>query len=222
MSVINEHPDKNVRKLYAGEVASHVGIPAADLMSLAERGSRKPVVAVAAPARSTRRENAEFVAIALLIQQWDDIAPWMVEALFQDDVYRRAFLALAETQGVVNTALELADPEAREAIERAAVADVDSEPMLEALNLISAAVRRELTARVKISDPEQIRLDRDAAYSSNGWTTPLRQTRQPRSCSTGSICAFRITYEEHLCQRLGPRCRSHVPQRNRSSRPVDG
>jgi hypothetical protein len=34
--------------------------------------------------------------------------------------------------------------------------------MLEALNLISAAVRRELTARVKISDPEQIRLDRDA------------------------------------------------------------
>ena len=162
MSVINEHPDKNVRKLYAGEVASHVGIPAADLMSLAERGSRKPVVAVAAPTRSTRRENAEFVAIALLIQQWDDIAPWMVEALFQDDVYRRAFLALAETQGVVNTALELADPEAREAIERAAVADVDSEPMLEALNLISAAVRRELTARVKISDPEQIRLDRDA------------------------------------------------------------
>jgi len=124
--VINEHPDKNVRKLYAGEVASHVGIPAADLMTLAERGSRKPVVAVAAPARSTRRENAEFVAIALLIQQWDDIAPWMVEALFQDDVYRRAFLALAETQGVVNTALESADPEAREAIERAAVADVDS------------------------------------------------------------------------------------------------
>jgi DNA primase len=162
MSVINEHPDKNVRKLYAGEVASHVGIPAADLMTLAERGSRKPVVAVAAPSRSSRRENAEFVAIALLIQQWDDIAPWMVEALFQDDVYRRAFLALAETQGVVNTALELADPEAREAIERAAVADVDSEPMLEALNLISAAVRRELTARVKISDPEQIRLDRDA------------------------------------------------------------
>jgi DNA primase len=60
MSVINEHPDKNVRKLYAGEVASHVGIPAADLMTLAERGSRRPVVAVAAPDRSSRRENAEL------------------------------------------------------------------------------------------------------------------------------------------------------------------
>ena len=27
MSVINEHPDKNVRTLYAGEVASHTESP---------------------------------------------------------------------------------------------------------------------------------------------------------------------------------------------------
>jgi uncharacterized protein (DUF1501 family) len=40
MAVINEHPDMNVRKIYAGEVASHVGIAAADLVRLAERGVR--------------------------------------------------------------------------------------------------------------------------------------------------------------------------------------
>ncbi|MEY3582630.1 MAG: primase, partial [Actinomycetota bacterium] len=82
--------------------------------------------------------------------------------LFADDVYRRAFLALVKTEGELNGAIEAADPEAREAIERAAVADVESQPDAEAFNLISAAVRRELSQRVKNVDPEQIRVDREA------------------------------------------------------------
>ena len=49
------------------------------------------------------------------------------------------------------------------------------------------------------------------AYCSNGWITPLRQTKPPRNCSTGLTFVFRITYEKHLCQRLGARRRSHVP-----------
>ena len=86
----------------------------------------------------------------------------MNEALFADDVYRRAFLALIATEGELTGALEAADPEAREALERAAVADVESQPDAEAFNLISAAVRRELSHRVKNVDPEQIRVDREA------------------------------------------------------------
>ena len=39
MEVINEHPDVNVRKLYAGEIAARVGLPVADLSRLAERRS---------------------------------------------------------------------------------------------------------------------------------------------------------------------------------------
>jgi DNA primase len=163
MAVINEHPDMNVRKIYAGEVASHVGIAAADLVRLAERGVRRPEVRVAAPTQSGgSRESAEFVVLALMIQDWDTIAAWMSEALFANDVYRRAFLALAAVEGDLNPALAAADPEAREALERAAVADVESQPDAEAFNLISAAVRRELAHRVKHVDPEQIRIDRDA------------------------------------------------------------
>jgi DNA primase len=163
MAVINEHPDMNVRKIYAGEVASHVGIAAADLVKVAERGSRRPEVRAAVPSQSGhKRESAEFVVLALMIQDWNAIASWMNEALFADDVYRRAFLALIATEGELNAALEAADPEAREAIERAAVADVESQPDAEAFNLISAAVRRELSLRVKNVDPEQIRVDRDA------------------------------------------------------------
>jgi DNA primase len=174
MAVVNEHPDLNVRKIYAGEVASHVGIPAADLMRVAERRTRNPAVEVPVSSAVThRRENAEFVAIALMIQQWDEIAPWMVEALFVDDVYRRAFLALGESQGDVNAAIEAADPDAREALERAAVADVEAQPMAEALNLIAAAVRRELTHRTMIADPDQIREDREARLLLEQLDNPL-------------------------------------------------
>jgi DNA primase len=71
-------------------------------------------------------------------------------------------LAVASVTGSIASALEAADPEAREVIERAAVADIDSDPFTEAKNLISAAVRRELSNRNRITDPDEIRADRDA------------------------------------------------------------
>jgi DNA primase len=86
----------------------------------------------------------------------------MSEGLFSDDLYRRAYLAVASVTGNIAGALEAADPDAREVIERAAVADIDSDPFTEAKNLISAAVRRELSIRNRITDPDEIRADRDA------------------------------------------------------------
>jgi DNA primase len=62
----------------------------------------------------------------------------------------------------VAQSLENADPDAREVLERAAVADVESQPVREAWNLLAAAVRRELAHRVTVSDPEQIQIDRSA------------------------------------------------------------
>ena len=161
MAVVNEHPDTNVRRLYAGEVASHTGLPAAELVKIAERGGGR----VAVSEVSTRRapsENAEFGALALLLQRWDEIAPWLVEGLFSDDVIRRAFLALAGAGGGIEPALLLADPEAREVLERAAVVDLDLDPEIEARNLIRAAVRRELAGRTRITDPVAIREDVEA------------------------------------------------------------
>jgi len=174
MSVVNEHPDLNVRKLYAGEVASHVGIPAADLVKVAERRNRQPAVEMSLANQGTHyRENAEFITIALMIHQWNEIAPWMVEALFADDVNRRAFGAIGSANGDLNEALESADPEAREVLERAAVADVDAEPMREAMNLIASAVRRELSQRTTIRDEEQIREDREARLLLEQLDNPL-------------------------------------------------
>ena len=97
-----------------------------------------------------------------MFSQWEIIANWLSEALFTDEVNRRAFLSVAQAEGNVSKALELADPEAREVLERAAVADVETQPIREAWNLLSAAVRRELAHRVTVSDPEEIRIDRSA------------------------------------------------------------
>jgi DNA primase len=175
MAVINEHPNSNVRKLYAGQIATELGLPVNDLVQLAERGTRRPQVSV--PAAATRRgprENAEFVAITLLVQSWDAIASWLVESLFVDDLYRRAFLAIAASGGELAAALDAADPDAREILERAAVIDLEADADTEARNLISAAVRRELARAGRSSDPEVVRADRDARLRLEDLQTPDR------------------------------------------------
>lgn len=161
MTVVNEHPDLNVRKLYAGQVASHVGLSANDLVAVAERPRLRPQLRVAPPRRNAG-EDAEFVAVALLLQRWNEIAEWLVEELFADDTARRAFLAVAAAGGSVEGSLELADPEARELIERAAVADGDWDPALLAFTLIADRVRRALKLRRWTDDLEELRLDREA------------------------------------------------------------
>ncbi len=174
MALVNEHPNAEVRKLYAGQVATHVGIPPADLVAIAARRVKSPTVRIAPVRRIGAAENAEFVCIAMLLQRWDDIAPWLMETLFADEVARRAFLAVAESGGAIEPALELADPEAREFLERAAVADVDADPLLEARNLIAAATRRRLAQLVVDIAPDQLPAIRDARLQLDEMEDPER------------------------------------------------
>ncbi len=173
MGVVNEHPDLNVRKLYAGQVASEVGLPVVDLVRVAEQRVRRPSVAVAAPRRQAVRENAEFVAVTLLAQDWDAIAGWLVEELFHDEVHRRAFLALAGTNGDLDAALAAAEPDVQEVLARAAVVDIDVDPDVEARNLVVAAVRRELGRRRATGDEQHIRDDRDAQLKLDELGSPI-------------------------------------------------
>ncbi len=172
VAVINEHPDVNVRKIYAGQVATHTGLPVGDVVPRVERRERNPRIEIAAPAAPGARENAEFAAIAILLQSWDSIAPWLVAEMFPTDVMRRAFVAVAESSGSTEAAIEAADPEAREILERAAVVDIDANGRAEAFNLISAAVRRELSARRGITDPNVLLGDRDARLHLEKLETP--------------------------------------------------
>jgi DNA primase len=173
MEVVNEHPDANVRKLYAGQVASEVGLPVNDLVRLAEQRTRRPTVTLTPVRRTAVRENAEFVAIAVLAQDWESIAEWLVEELFADETHRRAFLALGEADGNLNVAIEHADPEAREVLERAAVADLEVDAAVEARNLIAAAVRRELRQSPSTGDPASVRDDAEARVRLEELASPI-------------------------------------------------
>ncbi len=154
MAIVNEHPNENVRKIYAGEVASHCGLPVNDLVAIARRGGTR--VRVVAPVSLVRqpRESAEVVALALLVHKWDDIAPLLIEPLFTDDVNLMVFRTLADTEGDLDAAIAAADPDARELLERLAVADVEADPTTEARALIVSACRREIDRMRGGNDPQ--------------------------------------------------------------------
>ncbi|MSO31845.1 MAG: DNA primase [Ilumatobacteraceae bacterium] len=170
--IINEHPDINVRRLYASEVAVFTNLPAQDLVRMVERGGNARVV-VATPVRQ-QAEGAGFVALTMLIHRWNDIAPWLIEALFAQDTYRAAFRAIVETDGNVEAAILLVDGEARDIIERAAVSDFETDPILESRALLAAAVRRELAQRVHITDADEIRQDRQARITLADFNDPRK------------------------------------------------
>jgi DNA primase len=174
MELINEHPDANVRRLYAGQVASHTGVSAAELVKVADKGGAI-ASAVAAPIVQAA-DGAGFVALSLLIHEWDAIAPWLIEELFSDEPSREAFRALAEADGQVHTALSLATPEAADIIERAAVYSADADPYVEARSLIAAAVRRELPKRRAEDDVATAQMQRNVRIALDDLSKPDKST----------------------------------------------
>jgi DNA primase len=174
MELINEHPDANVRRLYAGQVASHTGVSAAELVKVADKGG-SIASAVAAPIIQAA-DGAGFVALSLLIHEWDAIAPWLIEELFADDPSRDAFRALAQADGQVHAALLLATPEGAEIIERAAVYSADADPYVEARSLIAAAVRRELPRRRGDDDLGTAQMQRSVRIALDDLAKPDKST----------------------------------------------
>jgi len=174
MELINEHPDANVRRLYAGQVASHTGVSAAELVKVADKGGNI-ATAVAAPVIQAA-DGAGFVALSLLIHEWDAIAPWLIEELFADEPSREAFRALAEADGQVHAALLLATPEGAEIIERAAVYSADADPYVEARSLIAAAVRRELPRRRGDDDLATAQMQRSVRLALDDLAKPDKST----------------------------------------------
>ena len=80
----------------------------------------------------------------------------MVERLFVEELHLRALRVIAQAEGNLEIALETADPEIRELLERAAITDVEQDPEIEARNLIRAAVRRELAVLLDPSRSQEI------------------------------------------------------------------
>jgi len=161
LEVVNEHPNPDVRAIYAGEIAAHVGLSVEEFTRRARERKQRPIEVPTHSRRRAPMENAEFAALVLLVQSWDSIAEWLIEALFEDDANRMAFLALAEA-GNLTAALEIAAPDARDVLERAAMADLELDAGVEARSLIAAATRRELKQRAWMVDAASLEEDRAA------------------------------------------------------------
>ncbi len=172
VAMISEHPNANVRRLYAGEVAAQLGLPAAEVVAAADRRDRS--ARLRAPSRAARhdRESAEFVALCLLLTDWDAIAPWLIPEVFADPTLRAAFDAIVDASGDIAAALSSADPAVVDVLERVAVADVEADAETEAKNLIAAAVRRELRAVPAAADAERIARDAEARRRLEGLVVP--------------------------------------------------
>ena len=185
MAVVNEHPNVERAQALRRRGGRHGG-PAGRRPRADRRARRRAVRRSRWRRKRSRRseENAEFVALVLLVQHWDEIAPWLIEELFDDDANRRAFLALAEAGGDLAAALELADPEAREVLERAAVADLDVQPDVEARNLIArrGATRADRARTARAIPRRSTRTVRPGSHSSARRPDRTRPLRRPSRC----------------------------------------
>lgn len=167
MTVINEHPDVHVRKLYAGQVATHVGIPVADIMAdVAPQRQASPVrtpapQAASAAASSDARDGAsgeEAVLAHFLVDP--SLDEFLSEHLFVGAAHRNAFVAIRGAQGDVASALRHSDERTAAVIERVSVADPTGDPIIEIVNLVRAAARRTMASRNRTVDAETIKADR--------------------------------------------------------------
>lgn len=149
LAVIAEHPSDLVRDQYLMEVASQCRIDPDRLRSGALAAARRvPVGKVVRNDERQRRDrmtqdSPEISALRLLVQQPDEIGPWLHDVLFTDDRVRAAYLALSSA-GNVRDALERTDPGAADLLQRLAVEDTEAEVMDVVARLLEGASLRAL------------------------------------------------------------------------------
>ena len=97
-----------------------------------------------------------------MIHKLDEVSGIVSEEVFADDTHRRVFKALLAHHAKPELAEVDLDPDAKELLSRVLVFDaaLDADPRVEGLNLLRAAVRRELKRRVSNTTVEVITRDR--------------------------------------------------------------
>jgi len=164
IAIINEHPSVYIRRDYATSLALELNYPKEDLIRRVDRQldtkrSRNEGNTVAT---ASSRENGEFVVLALMLDHFADVTGIVSEEVFADDTHRRVFRAILQNGGYSPKVEDELDPDARELLSRVLVSDAatGADPRVEGINLLRAAVRRELQRRVVNTTTEVITRDR--------------------------------------------------------------
>jgi DNA primase len=184
--MIAEHPNAIVREQYAGRVAAALDLPQATLLAGLGAGRR---AAPPAPRRQTRSERPSLMVLRLAVHDPEAVAPFLDAALFTDEVEAGAYRALAAS-ATLHEAIQVADPEASELLQRLAVeeVDVDAEDVLALL--IGEAIQRVLQ---EIDAEARAAGDPLSATETIGWLKMrLEETRErdTRRAALEQLVAF--------------------------------
>ena len=162
-AIINEHPSDIVRRGYAAQLADRLGVDAVQVTRRVDKGLDRRMARneVTTTAQSGPRENAEFVILVLMVHDFDAVTGIVSEEVFTDESHRRVFRALMQHRNDFKKAESELDPDAAELLSQVLVAPVEGDPRKEGINLLRAAVRRELARRVSNASTEVIARDRE-------------------------------------------------------------
>lgn len=166
LAVIAEHPDELVRDQYVMQVADRCRIDL-DRLRASLRGPR-PAIRRSAPTarRPARRGDSNqrrVLRLAVDAEQGAATMPLLREVLFTDDASLRAYRALRDADGDLHRAVEAADPELAELLQRLAVEDTIDDP-----RDIRRALLREAATRCRTELEREAREADDwGAYSTS-------------------------------------------------------
>ena len=160
MAMVREHPNPLVRDQYVMEIADRCRLDPDRL-----RGTT-PTAAPTMPRRRPQRtERPSLMVLLLAVHEPESVADLLDEVLFGDDIELAAYRALASA-ATLHEAIEQADPDAAELLQRLAVEEVDVEAEDVLALLVADVAQRsvhDLEAEARVSD------DPLAAAETVGW-----------------------------------------------------
>jgi DNA primase len=162
LALVSEHPNADVRRLYASRVAAATGLPVAELAERAVRRrpaarpgpTRNPGAAagidgsatpdpsgpgLVEPAPVRGRGALERTVLWLCVHRFDDVVAWVHPCLFADPRHRAALAALAEADGDVGAAVGVADEITGALLAELATLELDADAARDVFLLVRAA-----------------------------------------------------------------------------------
>ena len=180
--IVAEHPNELVRDQYLVQIADRCRLDVNRLREFLDP-SRKRRSQPAPPSASRRRSDSpEIEALRLAIHRPETVADVLDEVLFDDELHRGAFVALA-TSATLADAIAAADAGAAELLHRLAVEDTDAEPAdIVALLAWAAAGRvvRQLEAEARADEGRSAELSPITGWLKN----TMELTREPHDWPT--------------------------------------
>ena len=171
VAMIAEHPDPLVRDQYLMQVADRCRVDADRLRSMVATGPDRPAGSDAGPRRPERPpaerpvvalSGPELEALRLLVHRREDVIGRLDASLFSHVLAANAVAVLTETADL-HDAVERADPQVGELLQRLAVEETGADPDDVTIRLVERAVQREL--RELQAEMRQAAVEDQAAYA---------------------------------------------------------